>query len=100
MISRRVSSFGWWNESGASTPARRTNARVLPRRHARLPHDDDPATTPNATCDAMNQVQSMRLSSKGFRRPRIEYKQSRPQYRADQSAEHDRPLRNIGSIAP
>jgi len=32
-----------------------------------------PATIPNATCDAMNQYQSMWLASRGFRRPRIVY---------------------------
>ena len=52
-----------------------------------------PATMPKATCDAMNQNQSMRLASSGFRRLEHRMQQSRPQHRDDQSAEDDRPPR-------
>ena len=60
----------------------------------------NPATTPKATCDAMNQNQSIWLSNMGFRRPSMEY--SRPDHNTGAIKPPSRIGRrgNMGSIAP
>ena len=59
-----------------------------------------PATMPNAACDAMNQIQSMWLSSVGFSSDSIEY--TRPDHNTGPISPPSRMGRraNIGSIAP
>src|SRR4029453_328382 len=58
---------------GASTPARRANERFSEVGRRVWRSTTRPATTPNATCDAPNQTQSIWLCSSGLIRPRIEY---------------------------
>ena len=53
---------------GASMPARRANETFSSVGIGDWRTTTTPATMPNATCDAMNQNQSMRLASSGFRR--------------------------------
>src|SRR5579871_2661313 len=85
---------------GASIPARKTNeifSRVGKLGWRTTP---SPATMPKATCEAMNQSQSMRLASSGFSNPRIVY--SSPDHSAGAMSPPSTIGRrgNIGSIAP
>ena len=57
---------------GASTPARIANATFSRVGTCGCRTTINPATTPKATCDAMNHSQSMWLSSRGFSKESIE----------------------------
>ena len=76
-------------------------ARMANERFSRVGMRDcrtttSPATTPKATCEAMNQGQSMWLASNGFSRPSIVYSSPDHRHRGDQSSKHDRPAREHG----
>src|SRR5580700_9780372 len=85
---------------GASIPARKTNETFSRVGKLGSRTTTSPATIPKATCEAMNQTQSMRLASSGFSSPRIVY--SSPDHSAGAMSPPSTIGRrgNMGSIAP
>src|SRR5260370_24258498 len=85
---------------GASIPARTTKGRFSRVETRSCRTTTMPATTPKAICEAINQIQMMRLASKGLRSCIIEYRSP------DQSTGAISPpstigrRANMGSIAP
>src|SRR5579863_2459933 len=85
---------------GASTPARMAKATFSRVGTLGCRTTTNPATTPKATCEAMNQNQSMWLSRSGFKRDSMEY--SSPDHSTGPIKPPSRMgrLANIGSMAP
>src|SRR5580704_15747182 len=59
---------------GTSIPARRANGILWSVKTLSCRDTTKPATMPNPNCDTTNQSQSIFLSSRGFRMPRVVYR--------------------------
>src|ERR1700733_10224368 len=85
---------------GASIPARKANEVFSRVGKLGWRTTTSPATIPKATCEAMNQSQSMRLASSGFSSPRIVYRSPDHSTGAISPPSTIGRRRNMGSIAP